>query len=885
MAAEGEKVVPEEATTLRASRVDSGANVGRYRVEKLLGQGGMGAVYAAEDTLLGRRVALKMLAMPRDVEGSRADEAKARLLREARAAAALAHPNVVAIYDVGEHEGAPFLAMELVAGQTLRARLASPSTVVEKSRWLSEIASALAAAHARGIVHRDIKPDNVMVGIDGSIKVLDFGIARRPSSSVDPHGPTVDGNAPGLATITAEGAVIGTPLYMAPEQIRGEKIDARADQFAWGVVAYEMFAGKPPWDASSAVSLVAGILHRKPESLSHLAPEVPTNTAAVIERALEKSPDARFDSMQSLKEAFEASTSGRPPTKRRRSIPRWTLAAVTAMVAAGALAVGAAKTLSSSRTEGSPIPSASAPTSSQVLGVAITDLPLPRSSNAEALAAYTAGIQALRDSSSLSALNYFERARKLDPSMGAAYLRGYFAGDPNRAVQARDLVRQAIDRRSTLPEHEALLLDAIAPCAQNDGGDDPYCIHRFEELTRRFPRDAEYAYWIGAELQDAGQMSASRDALSHALALDPKFLLANSLHAFAIWYLGDLDGAARELASCASLTGGTDCLYLDASLEAQRGNTSQLQQIAERILGRAPDDIYGQEIMFLAAGALDAPAATLKARLTSLVDSAPTDARAYTKMEGERDLAWYRGDFLGVARAIDDGRASIDARRDITAHQVEAAHRAYLAEETGDFEAGARAARAYLDERETLIAGLNHDEAAIDSQGFGVELRALRLAGKLSREAMRAERDKWVARWGPRFGPDYQPFLWLEAYATTVIDSDDAKEAVDALPRFHGLPKKFDSVDREDAIGRMYLLLDRVDDALPFLEESAHRCLPYSPRTVWGTLLLGEAREKKGDTAAACAAYARVLERWGHAKPKSVTADEAKRRIKALHCP
>src|SRR6186713_948665 len=207
----------------------------RYTIEALIGQGGMGCVYRAYDPRLDRRVALKVIS-----QDSAPAAANARLVREARAAAALDHPNAVAIFDVGEFGGAPYIVMELVEGRTLRrapgdAALPVPTRVAQ----LADIARALAAAHKRGLVHRDIKPENVMVRDDGMVKVLDFGIARRTGGTVDPRSAT----EPALQTLTVEGVKLGTPVYMAPEQIRGDELDGRTDQFAWGVLAYELLAG------------------------------------------------------------------------------------------------------------------------------------------------------------------------------------------------------------------------------------------------------------------------------------------------------------------------------------------------------------------------------------------------------------------------------------------------------------------------------------------------------------------------------------------------------------------------------------------------------------------------------------------------------------------
>jgi serine/threonine protein kinase len=197
-----------------------GDRVGRFKLVGLLGEGGMGAVYRAEDSVLGRAVALKIL----HARGS-GDAGAAKLLHEARAAAALNHPNAVAVFDVGEADGVAYIAMELLSGDTLRAHMGVAGVPLGKRlAWLLEVASALEAAHKRGIVHRDIKPENVFVRSDGVIKVLDFGIARRVSAPVDATATTLGGELAMSATATEAGTreIAGTPVYMAPEQLKGE---------------------------------------------------------------------------------------------------------------------------------------------------------------------------------------------------------------------------------------------------------------------------------------------------------------------------------------------------------------------------------------------------------------------------------------------------------------------------------------------------------------------------------------------------------------------------------------------------------------------------------------------------------------------------------------
>ncbi|MBL9026650.1 MAG: serine/threonine protein kinase [Myxococcales bacterium] len=298
-----------------------GDRVGRYVILALLGKGGMGEVYEAEDSVLGRKVALKLVSAEEASE-----DARERMIREARAAAAFEHPNVVVVLDAGtldDGAGETFLAMELVRGRSLRAFVGDPSTErARKLRWLCEAARALAAGHARGIVHRDIKPDNLMIREDGALKVLDFGIAKRSAKAVDPSAPTEAGQS--ISTLTRAGQIVGTPRYASPEQLRGEPLDGRSDQFSWAVTAYELLTGKPPFEADDTVTLLSQILAKPPVPLRELATDVPREIDRAVMRALAKDPGERFDSLDeaaSALEPFAEARTGPSDVVRERTSP------------------------------------------------------------------------------------------------------------------------------------------------------------------------------------------------------------------------------------------------------------------------------------------------------------------------------------------------------------------------------------------------------------------------------------------------------------------------------------------------------------------------------------------------------------------------------------
>jgi serine/threonine protein kinase len=273
-------------------RIAPGQMIGRYRVLSLLGSGGMGEVYLAEDPRLGRRVALKVL--PRQL--SHDPDRLRRLEREARTASRLAHPNVCVIYEIADTDDQrPFIAMEYVEGESLREVLerhraaGSHMPPDEAVDVVLQVAAGLGAAHAAGIVHRDVKPENIMRRPDGLVKVLDFGVAKL--SPIDSPG------GPGTAGQTAPGTIVGTVQYMSPEQVRGLPLDPRTDGWSLGVVLFELLMGEPPFVGESPADVMVAILDRQPRRLRELVPELPVGLQEVVDRALSKDPEKRYSTM------------------------------------------------------------------------------------------------------------------------------------------------------------------------------------------------------------------------------------------------------------------------------------------------------------------------------------------------------------------------------------------------------------------------------------------------------------------------------------------------------------------------------------------------------------------------------------------------------------
>ncbi len=279
----------------------SGTKLGPYEIQSLLGAGGMGEVYRARDARLARIVAIKVLPTSFSADQDRMQ----RFAQEARAAAALNHPNILSIFDIGDEHGSPYVVSELLEGETLRDRLRSGALSSRKAiDYGVQVARGLAAAHEKGIVHRDLKPENLFITSDGRVKILDFGLAKLTL----PETSSAGADAPTLHAATEPGLIMGTAGYMSPEQVRGQAADPRSDIFAFGAILYEMISGKRAFHGETTADTMSAILKEETPELSETARNVPAGLERIVRHCLEKSSSQRFHSAGDLAFDLEALT-------------------------------------------------------------------------------------------------------------------------------------------------------------------------------------------------------------------------------------------------------------------------------------------------------------------------------------------------------------------------------------------------------------------------------------------------------------------------------------------------------------------------------------------------------------------------------------------------
>ncbi len=506
--------------------------VSHYRIIKKLGEGGMGTVYLAKDELLERDVAIKFPTL-----GSGSDGAldRARFLREARLASSLNHPNIATIYDCGETEDhQPFLVMELVHGEPLSHLLLQGPLPLERAvSIIIDVANALAAAHRRGILHRDIKPSNVMIGEGDRVKVLDFGLAKQLRSSANAEGGTIGIDE---TTMTIPGAIVGTPLYMSPEQARGENLDSRSDLFSVGTLLYQCITGRPPFLGASLMAIGAQILNSDPASPSRLDPRLPRELDGIAQKVLAKDLSKRFQTAEELIDALRGLLGTRPMASPKHYVPLEPETIVSTPrgfetnILQPALRTDEAKALQTGR-GGTARDLVTrfwwAAVLIVVVGIAIsyflfkggTSVSAP---SAAALRAYEEGTNALRDGAYLKANKILAHSISIDPNFALAHARlaesWVDLDNIDKASFEIATARSIVPDAGTLSPIEGHYLQAI-----NDTvvGNRAAALTHYQEIARLDATKAHAYFDLGRAYERHRQVEPAIENYQKSLTLDP----------------------------------------------------------------------------------------------------------------------------------------------------------------------------------------------------------------------------------------------------------------------------------------------------------------------------------------------------------------------------
>jgi serine/threonine-protein kinase len=848
--------------------------IGHFRIVGRLGQGGMGIVYRAEDERLRRTVALKVLpeAFAQD------EERRKRFLREARSAGALTHANIATVHDVAEVDGRIYIAMELVEGESLRDRMARGALApAEALRIARGIARGLARAHAKGIVHRDLKPDNVMLDAEGEPKILDFGLAklREEEPSLSPSAIETGETA---SQLTREGNLLGTPQYMSPEQAAGAPADARSDVFAVGVMLYEMLSGRRPFEAQRVGELLAQIRRDSPAPLGRVAPQVPRELAAIVDRCLAKKRADRYADAQALSDALATVA----PSRSRRPLA---LAAVVAAVLAGAVVVRA--TWPARATSTAPATTAS------THAITMLDLPLPKSDVAAALTAYKEGLQATHDGVMGESNAAFERAVQLDSTMGAAWLRllrNVWPQEP--PTVAREYYRKAAQNRARLDERDARILEALEPVAMGDPPDYAQAAARLGKLSASSPDDADLLGLLAETRLSALDYGAADEAADRQLALDPTDARAWARRGVIRIQLGNRGGGVALIEHGLTSFGGcTVCMQMLAWLAATEGDCPRVEELGRRMARAEPLGTWGYEYVGMAMAGAGRPRELVLETLRQGWAQVPPGPREKLTAEDTMQLDLLYGDFDAAVRDIAAFERLEANDADELYHGELALVRLRLAEEAGDAARAGAVAKDFLTRRDAWARQALFDEYPVIHDPVPTMLGAEARAGLLGADDVEAGRARWIDTWRAKTPEKKGGFLWLHGWALPASTADEARAALEARAQYAPLPApvRFTWVGPtfEAHVGKLLLLAGRPTEAVETLARGASTCdaLIFPADNVRAHLWLGQAREATGDKAGACAAYGAVIARWGAVASRSVTARTAIARATALACP
>jgi len=856
----------------------------------------MGVVYVAEDERLRRTVAIKLL--HEDVAADR--ERRSRFLREARLAASINHAAIATIYEVGESDGRVFIAMEFVQGTPLRGLMseskAAGMPVARVLRIARDVARGLAVAHDAGIVHRDLKPENVMVGSDDAVKLLDFGIAKLMEEDESaPEGST--------ELHTRKGSVLGTPAYMSPEQATGKDVDARSDIFSLGSLMYEALTGQRPFGGDTWQEVIVSITRDEHEPLAKRRARVP---------AAAKRPDDRYRDARQLADAIDASleeannltdSSRGPTTSDAPSAPPAAARTISASPTAGTVEKPWWRTGSGRALLGVVLfagvglgayallrPPPGEPDDAQVAPertvVKIRYADREVTTHAEARASFNEAWQAYRDGTLSRARRSFAKAAELDPSLAQAHFWQSLLIFQNEPQKGREHYQKAVVHRHKLDVLEQAMLDAAEPYFRQPS-DLLEWEKRLDALVEKYPAEPTAIFYLGLSRHLKGDYDGANKAYRKVIEVDRSFASAYVTIAQASSMLGKAEDTLDALSQCiAESPGASICLEQRRGIASELGQCEQAVKDARKLIvldGDAPGGYFRLATALHAEGApMEAVRAALEMRWDKGLEEDREDRHRWDLIR----LALLTGDFEA---ARDQLVLTTEAHKndpDMNVHVDSAYWLCHVHLESGDPEAATAVADALLAKSKALSA-----------TPFGVDTSLVLLAckqeaGSMTSEEFGKQRDAWVdelvADWKKQEREIAPGFFWIQLHAQFVRDEETAKAALARKKEFLPMPVTvMGSASRHAIVGRALAMAGRAKEAVAELRPAMAACeelkdpLAYIGARYW----YGVALEESGDDAGAKKAYEVVLARWGDAKPRSVTAERAEKRLRGLNLP